>query len=240
MWSDKRTAVVLQPSFFPWRGYFDLVARSDVFVFYDDVQYDKHGWRNRNRIKTAAGPQWLTVPVRSKGNLVEGMRIDQAVIDARDDWKGRHVERIRHAYRKAPFFVPTFAFVEELYARQTDSLADFTIATTIAIAARLGLRVPEFVRSSALAIPGAKTDKLIGTLDAVRAAAYISGPAARAYILPERFAEAGIALGYIEYRYPEYAQLHGEYDANLSILDLLFMVGDEASRYIQGSEVCPA
>ncbi len=235
MWSGKRIAVVLQPSFFPWRGVFDLIGRCDVYVFYDDVQYDKHGWRNRNRIKTAAGPQWLTVPVRAKGNVTDGTRIDQVSTDSREDWRAHHLERIRHAYRKAPFFASTFSFVEELYARQSDNLADFTIAGTVAIAARLGLRTPEFVRSSTLSIPGSKTDKLIGTLEAVRADAYISGPAARAYIAQERFEAAGIALSYIEYRYPEYPQMHGDYDANLSILDLLFMTGDAARGYLHGS-----
>jgi hypothetical protein len=237
---DRRAAVVLQPSFLPWRGVFDLVARADVFVFYDDVQYDKHGWRNRNRIKTAQGPQWITVPVHAKGNVTTHLQIDRVRIDNRTDWRRSHLERIRHAYRRAPFFESTFPFVEEIYAFETELLAELTIAQTKALADRLGLRRPDYVRGSDLAIEGTKTEKLVATLRAVEATSYISGPAARAYIENERFRAADIELGYIGYAFPEYPQLHGPYDGNLSILDLLFMTGDRAADYLIGSEVTAA
>ena len=110
----------------------------------------------------------------------------------------------------------------------------------MALTDRLGIRTPEFVRSSALGIDGSKTDKLVAPLRAVGATGYISGPAARAYIENERFAEAGIQLQYIAYAYPEYRQLHGQYDGNLSILDVLFMTGDRAADYLIGSEVSAA
>jgi|SRR5579884_5303 len=227
------TAVVLQPSFVPWRGYFDLIRRADVFVFYDDVQYDKHGWRNRNRIKTASGPRWLTIPVHAAGNTVDGLPIREVRIDWSRDWRRAHVEQLRHAYARAPFYRDHAAFVDELYAAKPELLADFTIETTIALAKVLGLDGTHFVRSSQLGACGAKTDRLLQVLSKTGATRYISGPSARAYIEEEKFRDAGIALEYITYDYQPYPQLHPPYDANVSILDLLFMTGPQASSFIR-------
>src|ERR1700736_4809384 len=98
------TCVILQPSYIPWRGFFDLVHRADVFVFYDDVQYDKHGWRNRNRIKTANGPQWLTIPVSKKGNVTDHLLINDMRVCWDTLWNAKHWASIQQSYRKAPYF----------------------------------------------------------------------------------------------------------------------------------------
>src|SRR5512138_290582 len=103
--------VVLQPSYIPWRGVFDQIQRADIFVIYDDVQYDKHGWRNRNRIKTAQGAQWLTVPVQV--SLKQPPLIHEVRIDTRTDWRKKHLLSIRHAYARAPFFGRVFPLLEE-------------------------------------------------------------------------------------------------------------------------------
>ena len=228
-----RTAVVLQPSYIPWRGYFDLIQRADVFVFYDDVQYDKHGWRNRNRIKTASGPRWLTIPVLSKGNIDNNLLIQEVMCDARFDWRHKHLEQIRHAYRKAPYFKETFSFLNELFASApTDRLAEFTIFTTIAIAERLGL-TGSFARSSELGVTGSKNDRLLQTLASVQATHYISGPSAKAYISAEAFAAAKIDLEYAHYDYEPYEQLHPPYEPQVSIIDLLFMQGSNAAAHLE-------
>lgn len=227
------TAVVIQPSFLPWRGYFDMVRRSDVFVFYDDVQYDKHGWRNRNRIKTAHGVRWLTVPVRSKGNTVEHTRINQAEIDWTRDWRHAHLEQLRHAYGKAPHYDRYARCIQALYDAAGSSLAEFTIRTTVEIAGWLGIEHPRFVRSSNYDLHGAKTDRLVDLLQQVGATHYISGPSAAAYIETEKFERAGITLEYMRYDYEPYEQLHPPYDANVSIVDLLFMKGPAAAGYIE-------
>jgi hypothetical protein len=130
--------VILQPSYIPWRGYFDLIHRADVFVFYDDVQYDRHGWRNRNRIKTQHGTQWLTIPVRSKGNRA-GLMIRDAQIDNDSSWAHKHLATLRHSYASAPHFTRFLPWLERMYGSPPPLLADLTIASTIEIASTLGI-----------------------------------------------------------------------------------------------------
>jgi WbqC-like protein family len=228
---EKHTVVVNQPSYIPWRGYFDLIRRADTFVFYDDVQFDKHGWRNRNRIKTPGGLSWLSIPVHARGAVSEHLTIDKIEIDDRSNWRRKHLESIRHAYSRAPYFEETMAFLAAAFDRRTGLLADFTIDVTEKIARRLGLRA-SFRRSSGITVAGSKTDRLVATLAALGATHYISGPAARAYIQPEQFAEAGIALEYIDYDYAPYPQLHGPFEPQTSIVDLLMMTGDEAPLHL--------
>lgn len=225
--------MIVQPSYIPWRGYFDLIRRADVFVFYDDVQYDKRGWRNRNRIKTAHGTQWLTIPVNSRGAQIEHTPINK-ILTADGRWPKTHLATLRHAYAGAPFFKRYEDWLTAAYAAPPPLLADFTIATTIDLARELGITQTRFVRSSSLGVEGRKTDRLIAVLRAVGATSYLSGPSARAYMEDEKLAEASIALEYIDYRYPEYPQLHPPYDPAVSILDLLFMTGPDAPRYIWG------
>lgn len=225
-------AVILQPSYIPWRGYFDQIRRADVFIFYDDVQYDKHGWRNRNQIKSAAGKQWLTIPVLSQG-VTQGKQIREVEIDWRTAWPGKHLKALTSSYAKAPYFKNCLPMIEDFFGRHDVHIADFTVATTIRIARELGIEHTRFVRSSELSgIDGHRTDRLIQILQQVGADHYISGPSAREYIEREKFESAGIGLEYMDYKYPEYPQLYPPFDGQVSILDLLFMTGKEALRFI--------
>ncbi len=224
--------VILQPSYIPWRGYFDQIYRADVFVFYDDVQYDKHGWRNRNRIKNHQGGQWLTIPVHTKGVVIESIPIKQIEIAWEQSWAERHWRAIQQAYSKAPYFKLYAPWLEEVYQRRPAYLADFTIPLTIEIAQKLGICRTRFLRSSELEAHGEKTDRLIEILTRLDATHYVSGPSARSYIEDDKFQAAGITLEYMQYDYPEYPQLYPPYDPYVTILDLLFMVGPEAPRYI--------
>jgi hypothetical protein len=224
--------VILQPSYIPWRGYFDQINRADVFVFYDDVQYDKHGWRNRNQIKTKQGRQWLTIPVHSAGVVEKSIPINRVEIDWSKPWNEAHWKALTFAYKRAPYFSSYAALLESFYKRHDKLLADFTIELTVALARELGIQHTRFIRSSDLQVNGQKTDRLVQILSQVGAKHYISGPSARDYIENERFASAGITLEYMDYNYPEYTQLHPPFDPNLSILDLLFMTGPDASKYI--------
>jgi hypothetical protein len=224
--------VILQPSYIPWRGYFDQINRADVFVFYDDVQYDKHGWRNRNQIKTAQGRQWLTIPVHSAGVVEKSVPIKQVEIDWSKPWNEAHWKALTFAYGRAPFFRMYAALLESFYRRQDIFLADLTIDLTVALARELGISHTRFLRSSELEATGQKTDRLVQILSQVGADHYISGPSAREYIEIEKFTSAGITMEYMDYNYPEYPQLHPPFDPFVSILDLLFMTGPEASKYI--------
>jgi hypothetical protein len=224
--------VILQPSYIPWRGYFDQIRRADLFIFYDDVQYDKHGWRNRNQIKTAQGKQWLTIPVHSRG-VTEGTPIKDVRVDWSRPWAKNHLKALTFAYRKAPYFQEYLPLVESFYSRRDDYLADLTIETSILLSRALGIASTRFLRSSQLSgIEGARTDRLIQILRHVGATHYISGPSARGYVEPEKFEQAGITLEYMEYNYPEYPQLYPPFDPFVTILDLLFMTGKDASHYL--------
>jgi hypothetical protein len=216
--------VVLQPSYIPWRGHFDQIQRADVFVFYDDIQYDKHGWRNRNQIKTAQGKQWLTIPVHSQG-ATHGLLIKEARIDWSKPWA------------KAPYFRQYADLLETFYQRQDEFLADFTIDLTIALAREMGITRTRFLRSSEMGgFSGEKTDRLLQVLTRVGTRHYISGPSAIEYLEDGKLAAAGITFEYMHYDYPEYPQFYPPYDPYVSILDLLFMTGPQALSYLDQSK----
>jgi len=224
-------AVILQPNYVPWRGYFDLIREADVFVFYDDVQYDARGWRNRNRIKTAGGTRWLTIPVAHHGVQANETPISRIEM-VENDWPRRHFAMITQAYARAPFLGRWRNWLQDTYQDPGRNLADFTIRTTIELAHLLGFRTTHFLRSSQLRVAGRKTERLVAVLKEIGATSYLTGPAAASYIEPELFEVAGIALEWKSYSYPPYPQLHGPFDPFVSVLDLLLMTGDDAARYI--------
>jgi hypothetical protein len=219
------TVVVLQPGYLPWLGFFDQLKRADVFVYYDDVQYDKHGWRNRNRIKTQHGPVWLTVPVRHSGG--SRPRIIDVEIDGRTPWVRKHVESIRQAYARAPFVARYLDPLEELLERRWEKLVDLDLATTALMAGWLGLR-RRIERSSSLAIQGDRSERLINICRHFGATTYLSGEAARSYLDESLFAANGIAVEWQNFDHPVYPQLHGDFVPYLSALDLLLNCGDES------------
>lgn len=224
--------VILQPSYIPWRGYFDQIRRADLFIFYDDVQYDKHGWRNRNQIKTHQGKQWLTIPVHTRG-ITQGTPIRDVRIDWSKPWAKNHLKSLTVAYNKAPYFKEYVPLLESFYGRRDEFLADFTIETSIILTRELGCASTRFMRSSEMPdIHGQKTDRLIQILKRVGATHYTCGPSASSYMEPEKFEAAGITFEYMEYNYPEYSQLHAPYDPYVTIFDLMFMAGKDAMNYI--------
>jgi hypothetical protein len=226
--------VILQPSYIPWRGYFDQINKADLFIFYDDVQYDTRGWRNRNQIKTTVGKQWLTIPVKSHGAQTQHIPINQIPISWDLPWNENHLKSLNSSYGKAPFFKKYKDLLEEFYNRHDDLLSNFTIAFTIALAHEIGINHTKFMRSSEIESSGMKTDRLIGILQSVGADHYISGISAKDYIENEKFVAAGIKLEYMKYEYIEYPQLYPPYDPFVSILDLLFMTGSDAGSYFPG------
>lgn len=225
---------VLQPSYIPWRGYFHQIQKADLFVFYDDVQYDKHGWRNRNLLKAPGGLRWVTIPVLTKGVRASGGMIRDVRINWARDWVHKHRLNLMALYAKAPFFDRYWPIVDDLYAPRDHFLADFTIRTTMKLAELLGIRHVRFQRSSTLEAAGSKTDRLLHILRGVGATHYVSGPAARSYLEEDKLRAAGITLEYMTYDYPTYPQFHPPFAGNVSILDLLFMTGPNAPTYIWG------
>jgi len=224
--------VILQPSYIPWRGYFHQMQKADLFVFYDDVQYDSRGWRNRNRILTPNGSSWITIPIDRNRFKSHKSLINEVYISWEKRWNEAHLRQIENYYSKAPFYSNYRDLLDEIYSMRMEKLADFTIETTILLARELGIGDTRFIRSSEFNLEGSKTDRLLMLLKQVGATHYISGPSAKAYMDEEKFDEAGITFEYMNYDYPEYPQLYSTFDPQVTTLDLLFMVGPDAGRYI--------
>jgi len=225
--------VILQPSYIPWRGYFHQIQKADLFIFYDDVSFDKDGWRNRNRIKTAQGTKWLTIPVTAgQHRQLHTTPINQVQICQDQPWKIAHWRTLQHSYAKAAFFKEYASLLEPFYQENSLLLAEFLIKLTQVLTQALGICHTRFARSSEIGASGTKTERLIGLLTAVGATHYITGPAARSYMDESMFHDAGITIEYMQYDYPEYDQLYPPFDPAVSILDLLFMKGPEAPRHI--------
>ncbi len=217
-----RVAVIIQPSYLPWLGYFAQIHRSDVFVLYDDVQFDKHSWRNRNRIKTAQGPHWLTVPVLTKGkNWPTNREIE---IDNRQDWRHKHLETLRQSYRRAPYFDEVIGVFESLYRAEYRFLLELNVASLRAMNELLGLR-PMTRFSSEFNLSGGPVERLVQICKAVNATSFYEGASGRNYIEDTEFAQAGISIEYQDYKHPVYPQLHGEFIPFLSVVDLIFNCG---------------
>jgi hypothetical protein len=206
-------------------GYFGMIDCADVFVFYDDVQFVERSWQRRNRVKLPNGKvTWLSVPVKSKF----GQKINEVKISSSPDWKRKHWQTLKHAYGRAPSFREFETMFEEIYATTWEWLSDLNVTLTKRISERLGIRTTKFVSSSQLNISGQKTDRLIGVLKAIGANEYVSGPAANSYIEIEKFREERIELYWYEFDHPTYPQVHGEFLSHLSVVDLMFNVGDKA------------
>ena len=218
---------ILQSNYIPWKGYFDLIRRVDEFILLDDVQYTKNDWRNRNRVKTPGGVQWLTIPVLAKfGQTIEEARVREG------SWAATHCKTLRQAYARAG------AFPEEL-ARLYEQAGTLSYLSAInrlfleALCRWLGISTP-LVSSSAYPVEGVKTDRLIALLRASGADDYLSGPSARSYLECDKFQAAGIGLSLIDYQgYPEYPQLHGPFEHAVTALDLVLSTGAEAPRYLE-------
>jgi hypothetical protein len=214
--------VILQPSYLPWLGYFDQLYKSDIFVLYDDVQFDKHGWRNRNRIKTPQGPQWLTVPALTRGL---GKPTNRDVrITPKDPWRRKHLQALRTYYAKASAFADVFPRIEDWLSKDWEFLWELNLAGLRMFCDMLGLK-REIRLSSALNIGGGQTERLVGICQALGATSYLSGDAARSYVDAELFAEAGVRLAFHGYHHPTYTQMYGDFVSHLSIIDLLMNHG---------------
>jgi hypothetical protein len=227
---SKRIAIV-QSSYIPWKGYFDLIASCDEFVLYDDAQYTKRDWRNRNRIKTPQGPLWLTIPVVVKG------RFDQRVCDtvvSDSTWPEKHWRSIRAHYSRAPCFTEVAARLEELFlGSSSDRLSDINRRFLVALCGMLGITT-RLTWSMDYNLESGRTRKIAGICRQAGATEYISGPSARSYLDERQFADAGIAVTYADYSaYPEYTQLYPPFDHYVSVIDLLVHLGADAPQFMQ-------
>jgi hypothetical protein len=224
-----RRAAILQSCYIPWKGFFDLIARVDVFVVFDDVQYRKNHWHNRNLIKTQHGPKWLTVPVfrpHGDANTIDAVRIARP-------FAAKHWRSIAQSYAKARFFKRYSARLEHCFqiAENFEYLGDLNVLLLEFLCGELGIRT-EIISSRDLKARGARNERLVNICQEVGANRYVSGPAAKSYIDEAEFARAGIDLEWMDYsNYPRYSQLHGTFDHHVTVLDLILNTGPDACRF---------
>jgi hypothetical protein len=226
----KKIAIV-QSNYIPWKGYFDLIAAVDEFILYDDMQYTKRDWRNRNQIKTPQGRKWLTVPVKVKGKYHQTIR-DTEINGT--DWAEKHWKALIQNYRRARHFEEVAAVLEPLYLqRQQTHLSMLNRELIEVVCAYLGITTKISSSWDYRLIDG-KTERLADLCMSARGTEYISGPAATNYIDQRVFTERGIKLVWFNYGgYPEYPQLWGEFTHAVTILDLLFNCGNDAPRFMK-------
>jgi len=225
---SKRVAI-LQSNYIPWKGYFDIIQQVDLFIFYDDVQYTKSDWRNRNKIKTDKGAEWVSVPVGDDNN-----RLICEVVIGNPAWQIKHWRSLQQNYGRSPYFDRYRSYFEHVYlGQQWTSLSALNQALIKHIAREFLGIVTEFADSRRWQVHGHKMDRLLELAMQSGATTYLSGPSAKDYIDPERFQKAGIYLEWMSYAgYPEYPQRFPPFEHGVSILDLLFNVGPDSPWYI--------
>lgn len=228
-----RTCVVLQPGYLPWLGFFEQLHRADEFVFLDDVQFDKHGWRNRNRIKGPEGPQWLTVPVRVGGQ--DRPRISEVEIDSTQRrWPAKHLQSLRSNYAPCPFFGWLYPELEEVLQQPWERIVDLDIALVERLCDLLGLR-RSMRRCSSLDIAGERCERLVKICHQLDCERYYSGAAARDYLDVALFERGRIAVEFQDFIHPEYPQRYGAFCPHLSVVDLMFNCGPRSLEIICGA-----
>jgi hypothetical protein len=227
-----KTVAVVQSCYIPWKGYFDLIGSVDEFILYDDRQFTRRDWRNRNRIKTANGVQWLSIPVNVKGKYHQ--RIDETTV-ADLDWAERHWKTLAHSYTAAPSFGEYAPVVEDLYQRAAEEshLSRVNRSFIEGVCEILGIETA-LSWSTDYDVEGERSERLAAFCQAAGASRYLSGPRARSYLDESVFSERGIEVVYADYEgYPEYAQLHPPFEHGVTILDLVFHVGRQAPNYMK-------
>jgi len=226
----KRIAAI-QSNYIPWKGYFDAINVVDEFILLDEVQYTKRDWRNRNRIATRDGTQWLTVPVNVKGRYHQ--RIDETEI-ADPGWAERHWSTLNHVYRAADCFDDIAPALEPVYTQRSyERLSDLNRSLLEAVNSLLGIETP-LVWSTEYETSGARGERILELCLAAGASEYVSGPAARSYMDVEEFQRNGIEVRWFDYGdYPTYPQLCDPFEHGVTVLDLLFHTGSEATRYMK-------
>lgn len=224
---SSRRVAISQSNYIPWRGYFDLIASVDEFVFYDDVQYTTGDWRNRNRIKTPQGTQWLTIPVKASRRRI----CDIPISDVRCGHK--HWTILASNYTRARYFSEVEAWLKPLYFEPWASLSELNQHLIAEVCSVLGIRT-KLSRSSDYGAVGDRSGRLLALCQEVGAGTYLSGPSAAAYLDVDVFRRGGVEVAWMDYGgLPEYPQLWGSFDARVSIVDLLFNCGPDAPRFLK-------
>lgn len=219
-----------QPNYIPWLGYFYKIYKSDIFVIADNVQYIKHGYINRNKIKTPQGEKWLTIPVDYKSKLKSNIN----EVNVRDDlgWRNIHLETIRHNYKKAKYFNHFYEQFKELLLKKHTTISELNISMIKHICKQLEIDT-KIVLLSELNVDGRKTENIVNASKAVNADVYLSGHGAKVYNDLEIFKKNNIKLVYSDFKVKKYDQLWGDFLPNMSVVDYIFNCGFDITKVFE-------
>lgn len=223
--------IITQSNYIPWKGYFDNIKQADVFVIFDDMQYTRRDWRNRNYIKTPQGLQWITIPVEVKGKYYQ--KINETVISNKT-WVNDHLKQLRQNYSKAPYYKELMSWIESLYETvlKKDYLTEVNTFLLQEICNFLNIKT-KIIDSRQFQLQEDKTARLVDICKALNATEYLTGPAAKSYMDESQFEKENIKLTYFDYEgYLEYPQLYPPFEHGVTILDVIFNCGKESYKYI--------
>lgn len=215
-----------QPAYLPWLGYFDRIAKSDLHIVLDHVQFEKNSVTNRNKVRTPSGWSWLSVPVLTKGRF-GNLAIDQIEINPMTKWAKKHYTTLRSNYARSAYYSHYADFFEDLYHQDWDCLAPMLYKSTSYLLKNLGIQTKQ-LRSSEFAPQAKKADLILELCIKAGATTYFSGPFGRDYLDESVFAKAGIELKYHDYIHPKYDQCFDGFEPYMSIVDLLFNYGEKS------------
>lgn len=223
--------IITQSNYIPWKGFFDSMNQVDKIVLYDDMQYTKRDWRNRNLIKTSNGLKWLTIPVEVKGKFHQ--KINETIISDKS-WNIKHLNILKENYKKANSYKDVIDWVEKLYENcQFEFLSDVNHYFLENINNYLGIKT-EVLRSESFKMVEGKTERLVGLCKDLKATEYFSGPAAKDYMDELLFESENIKINYLDYSgYKEYNQINGPFEHGVTILDMIFNLGNETPKYLK-------
>ncbi len=220
---------VHQPQYLPWLGYFDKIDRADVFVLLDNVQFKKNEWQNRNRIKTAQGPQWLTVPVLYRFPQL----ICEVGINSKERWQHKQRQSILSNYRKAPCWSLLESFFEEIFTEEWQTISALNIHVVRELAALMGITTPLHVASELPIFPEDPDERLIAITRHFGADTYLAGSGGHGYMDMLKYENTGIQVVFQEYHHPEYQQMFGEFEPFMSVVDLIYNHGRDSIEIIR-------
>jgi hypothetical protein len=227
---DKKIAI-LQSNYIPWKGYFDIIARVDEFILYDEMQLTVRDWRNRNRIKTQNGLIWLTIPV-IHSNFHQ--KISETKISNRL-WATKHIKSLQNSYSKALYYKEFIDIIRDIYEQIKNeeylSIINYKIIVEVCRILKINTKIS---LSKDFQLLGDRTERIINICKQVSATEYVSGPSAKNYIKMDKWGEANIKLTWMDYScYSEYYQLHNGFEHQVSIIDLIFNLGPNARKYMK-------
>ena len=217
-----------QPNYLPWLGFFDKMARCDIFIVEDNVQFEYQGFQNRNRIKISNGAKWLTVPVERGGKRLPINKVKIAN-GFEPDWAERHWLTLKYNYCSAPFWRKYQSFFEQTYRQQWTLLFDLNMHLIRGLMSFLGIKTP-LVMASSLDVSGKKSELVLAQCKALGASVHLAGEGARDYLDVQSFEREGIKVVFQDFQHPVYPQMYSQSVPNLSVVDFLFCTGGKGWR----------